>query len=95
MVLTIEGVLIVILSQGDPGTALADRFDACVTLNAQVIVCATRTRGETVNAVKQLGGEYEVLWIEQAVEPRDAEREVSNLAMAQQLVVEVEKVIGA
>jgi len=93
VVLTINGVKIRIESQGDPGSRLEESLLLFVKIKCTVVVCATRTRGQTVNAVEKLQPDYEVIWIEQDVRLIESEQEPSNKAMAQRLVEEVERAI--
>jgi hypothetical protein len=95
VVLTIGTKKIGIESQGDPGSRLKDSLLLFVEVGCQVIVCATRTRGQTVNAVEELQPDYEVLWLKQAVCSSMQEQQAINTAMAQRIVGEVEKAIAA
>lgn len=64
LVIAIDGLIVAIESQGDPHTALQKRLVELVEKEkADLIFCATRTKGETVSAVKhiaQMG--YEEVW---------------------------------
>lgn len=48
---TIKGVKIGITSQGDPGTGLNNRLEQHASNGCHILVCTTRTRGETEEAV--------------------------------------------
>jgi hypothetical protein len=91
VVLTIKGVKIGIESQGDPGSRLEESLLLFVNVKCTVIICATRTRGQTVSAVESLQPDYKVIWIEQDVRSIVSEHEPSNRAMARRVVEEVEK----
>jgi Cdc6-like AAA superfamily ATPase len=91
VVLTINRVKIGIDSQGDPNTELEKRLLEFVEIGCEIIICTTRTRGETVNAVDRLG--YEVLWLDQEIQSELSEQENSNCKMANKIVEEVEKII--
>lgn len=93
VIITINGKKIGIDSQGDPCGKLADRLHSFVEVDCQVIICATRTRGETVKAVNQLKPSYDVLWISRVVEQNSSEQESANHKMAQRIVEEAEKLI--
>lgn len=55
LILEINGKTIGIESQGDPNTNLDGRLtDLAVNFNCDIIICATRTKGETVHAVFNL-----------------------------------------
>lgn len=83
VVLSINGVRIGIESTG-----------LSVSPGCDVIVCATKTKGPTVNAVNALPG-YEVVWLEQRAQSAPFEQVLSNLAMARNIVDETEKSIVA
>ena len=94
IVITINGTKIGIESQGDPGGRLEESLSLFVKLGCQVIICATRTRGQTVKAVEKLEPKYEVLWLEQDRKSTESEQQASNLVMAKRIVKEVDKIIG-
>lgn len=60
----INGITVAIDSQGDPNTNLLARLQDLVTTHkADVIFCATRTRGETVGAVESIQAMgYDLIW---------------------------------
>lgn len=94
VVITINGTKIGIESQGDPGGRLERSLSSFVKIGCQVIICATRTRGQTVKAVEKLEPKYEVLWLEQASKFTEPDQKVSNLAMAKRIVKEVDNILG-
>ena len=61
--MNINGVDIAIISQGDPSTGLKDKLNNAIK-NCKVVICATRTSGETVEAVNSISQIYdaEVIW---------------------------------
>jgi hypothetical protein len=95
VVLTVNGVKIGIETQGDPnGRLIKESLDLFVSLGCEVIICATRTSGETCIAVKALPG-FEVVWLEQQAQSAPFEQVLSNLAMARHIVEETEKALAA
>jgi hypothetical protein len=79
VVLSIDGVKIGIESHGDPNSRLIkESLDLFVRLGCEIIICATRTKGETVTAVIELPG-YEVVWLDQQAHSDPIERVFSNL----------------
>lgn len=94
VVLTINGVKVGIESKGDPGSRLAKSLRLFVKLGCKVIVCATRTRGQTVDVVHKLEPSYEILWIEQ-IATKPADRESSNLGTAKRIAKEIENLVNA
>ena len=62
-VFEIQGCKIGIISQGDPGTGLEEKLNELVKDKCKIIVCATRTYGETTRAVAQACSEYEKVWL--------------------------------
>lgn len=92
VVLSINGVKIGVESTGGNSERMQSSFDLFVSHGCDVIICATRTTGKTVNAVNTLR-EYEVVWLEQQVQSAPFEQVLSNLAMARHIVEETEKSI--
>ena len=94
VVLTIDGVKIGIETTGENITRIKESFDLFVSLGCEVIICATRTKGQTVTAVETLAG-YEVVWFERRAQSDPVERLFSNIAIARQLVEEVQKALAS
>jgi hypothetical protein len=94
VVLTINGKKIGIESQGDPGSRLEDSLSLFVNSGCQIIICATRTRGQTVEAVEKLQPEYEVLWLKQERKLTAAEQQASNSAMAKRIIKGVDDLMS-
>ncbi len=64
LVIIINGKIIGIESQGDPNSSLLTSLPLFADLNCDIILCATRTRGATVDQVVKLNASYEIKWIE-------------------------------
>jgi hypothetical protein len=94
VVLSIDGVKIGVESTGGNSGSIQSSFDLFVSHGCDVIICATRTTGKTVNAVKAVPG-YEVIWLEQRAQSAPFEQVLSNLAMARHIVEETEKSIAS
>lgn len=65
IVVQINGKIVAIESQGDPNSDFPRRLgELTTTIHADVIFCATRTSGETVNAVVhcQTHQGYDIIW---------------------------------
>ena len=65
LVVKINGRIVAVESEGDPGTGLKGRLlEMADEHKADVIFCATRTRGDTVRAVDDVAKSrgYEVIW---------------------------------
>ncbi|MDP3014280.1 MAG: hypothetical protein Q8M92_08575 [Candidatus Subteraquimicrobiales bacterium] len=90
----IEGTKIGIESQGDTSGRLKKSLPLFADVGCVVIICATRTYGQTVDAVNELQPVYEVLWLKQTEKSSVSEQQANNNAMAQKIVGEAEKVIG-
>jgi hypothetical protein len=95
-ILNIKGIKIGIESQGDPyGNLEKGILDRFVREGCNVIICATRTHGKTVDVVaklQQLG--YRLVWLQQ-VKVGPTEREASNLVMANRIMKEAEELFSA
>lgn len=62
---TINGIKIGIVSQGDPSTGIDKKIEKFIEKGCSIIICATRTRGETVQVVQSYKKlEYEIEWVE-------------------------------
>lgn len=63
IIITIGTVKIGIESTGDPNSRLFQSLDEFTNANCDVIICATRTSGETEKAVLALQNTYKILWV--------------------------------
>lgn len=63
VVITIGKVKIGIESQGDPGSRLEESLIDFANVKCDIIICATRTSGATVEAVNGLSHLYDIVWI--------------------------------
>lgn len=64
LVIDINGIIVGIVSQGDPGTGLKAKLEDLIdTYQCDIIICATRTRGDTVETVKKMAWQkkYDVI----------------------------------
>ncbi|NQY26230.1 MAG: hypothetical protein HRT92_03530 [Piscirickettsiaceae bacterium] len=96
VVITVNGVKVGIESQGDPSSRLFSSIKLFVEIKCNVIICATRTRGGTVDLVESQKPEYSILWHEQKVVSSGKESQIkSNLAMAITILDEALAVINA
>jgi len=93
VVLTISGLKIGIESQGDPNR-LKESLDFFVKIGCDVIVCATRTSGATVNAVSALQG-FDVHWVQQQPKSQPHEQVLRSLIQAREIVEKIEALIAA
>jgi hypothetical protein len=94
VVLSINGVKIGIESTGENIGRIKESFDLFLSLGCEVIICATRTKGNAVTAVNALPG-YEVVRCEQRAQVAPYEQVLSNLAMARHIVEETEKAVAS
>jgi hypothetical protein len=65
LVVDINGIIVGIESQGDPGTGLEKRlFELADKFKCDLILCSTRTKGETVYAVENLESTkgFQIIW---------------------------------
>ncbi|MBC5994016.1 hypothetical protein [Pontibacter cellulosilyticus] len=65
LIIEIAGIVIGIESMGDPGTGLEKRLQKLAgSYSCDIIICATRTRGETVAAVENAAStwDYDTIW---------------------------------
>ena len=95
VVLTINKTKVGIESQGDVGEILDKSLKLFLKERCKIVICATRTRGQTVNTIENLKtNNYEIIWFEQVPESDNIEQEVVNLRVAKKIFGEVEKVLS-
>ncbi|HKY28772.1 MAG TPA: hypothetical protein VJM12_12605 [Pyrinomonadaceae bacterium] len=92
LVLTINNLKIGVESQGGPN--LKESLDLFVRIGCDVIICATKTSGATVDAVNALQG-FDVHWLEQREQSKPHEQVLRSLIMAREIVERVEELIGS
>ena len=64
LIIRIGSAVIGIESTGDPDSRLKSSIDEFVLLDCNIIICATRTSGQTVNDVSDLNKlGYEIIWV--------------------------------
>ena len=61
----VNGLIVGIESQGDPGSRLQRTLAAFTKASCDIIFCACRTRGMTVNWINALSGQYNIHFIQQ------------------------------
>lgn len=86
IVIKINGLIIGIESQGDPNSRIFKSLPAFVELNCNIILCATRTRGATVDEVKKYNNEYEIIWICKNKEQDTSKFKVENSIIASDII---------
>ena len=90
VVMTVNHLKIGIESQGNStGRLLKQTLDGFARIGCDVIICATRTRGTTIEAVDTLPG-FEVEWLQQHEQSQPTEQILRNIVMARQIVERVE-----
>jgi hypothetical protein len=94
VVVTINGVKVGIESQGDPKSRLFESLRRFVKIDCKVIICATRSRGATVDAVSKLAGKYNINWINKFGASTSRAQGASNQSVAQQILAAVQAAIG-
>lgn len=81
VIIEIKGVKIGIESQGDPDSRQEKSISEFVSKNCDIIICASRTRGETVDTVfntKKDG--YRVIWVTNYRSKEISHSELNNLS---------------
>jgi hypothetical protein len=92
VVFIINGLKIGVESQGDPNSRLIKSLDLFVRVGCDVVICTTRTRGATVDAINALPG-FDLHWLEQREKSQPYEQVLRSLAMARNIVEKVEALI--
>jgi hypothetical protein len=95
VVMTIDEVKVGIESQGDPNSRLFNSLGHFVKIGCKVIVCATRSRGATEEAVNSLAGDFQVEWFPKISISSASQHEAANRSDAQQIVAAVQAALDA
>lgn len=89
IIANINGHLVGIESQGDPNSRLKQSLHDFRSANCDIIICATRTSGMTVNWVNAYTGQYTVHFVPQMQIRANPSRQLtSNSAMAQTIITQ-------
>ncbi|MFA5266204.1 MAG: hypothetical protein WC378_20465 [Opitutaceae bacterium] len=91
----INGVKVGIETQGDPGSRLEESLDIFKNEGCKLIICATRTKGQTTELVNNLKPLYYISWRGQSSVSEDTLRDESNNAIASLILKEAKAVIYA
>jgi len=86
----INGIIFGIASMGDPCTDLRGRLLALKKQRCQIIICATRTNGETIDAVIELRPSYQTCWDRQKYVDGESAQINNNKKMAQSFVNKIQ-----
>ena len=63
LLIQIDNKIIGIASKGDPGTGLKEKLDMLIKeYKSNIVLCTTRSSGETVDAVISFKGTHQVIW---------------------------------
>ncbi|MBA4190805.1 MAG: hypothetical protein C0467_22695 [Planctomycetaceae bacterium] len=95
-VLEIDGVKVGFASPGDIAEILEENLEPLIAAGCVVIVCATHTKGGTVDMVRQLASQanpaYKLVWIEKAC--RQTDHDNGNQKKADEIIAEVRKAVA-
>lgn len=95
VIMQIGSIKIGIESHGDPNTRLLKRLRLFAEEGCEIIVCATRSTGQTEDAVNKFARDYQINWFDKPNEPKIEQQEAANNAFARQIFSEVQKAIIA
>ena len=95
VIITVNGVKIGIESQGDPNSRLFQSLRHFVGIGCKVIICATRSRGATVEAVNAFAGKYQIKWYPKSGASSTSKQVADNRSFAQQIVAAVRAAVDA
>ncbi len=86
-ILIFSGQQIGLISQGDWGEGVRDNFKKIQQEQfCEIIMCATRTRGKTVNVIKEYDPQYKITWLKQIKCEGQKNQEQNNEKMAHKIV---------
>ncbi len=75
-----QELLVGIETQGDPNSRLPDSLNDLEARGCDIIFCASRTRGQTVEAIKSHKNNYEIKFIKQTIVKDDWDKNNTNVA---------------
>ncbi len=82
----INGLIVGLESQGDPHSRLQQSLSDFRTAGCDIIFCACRTRGMTVNWIKAMSPPDRIQFIHQARTSTQAGQQAANTAMSSRLM---------
>ena len=88
-IIVIGDLKIAVESQGDPGGRLAESLDLFLREGCHIIICATRTSGATVDAVKTRSAPENVTWINKRPSVIAGERSSADAAFVAEILKKV------
>lgn len=94
VIIEIDNIKIGIESQGDPNSRIFKSLKEFASINCDLIICATRTSGATVNAVYSLrkSHDYDIIWVTN-YRSANKDTELLNELSANHILELVEKLI--
>ncbi len=93
VIFTVNGVKIGIESQGDPSSRLFESIPLFVKSQCNIILCATRTKGKTVQLIKEQEC-YEIIWHEKSFIEGAMKQQESNIKMANTIMKKIVNLIN-
>lgn len=94
VIFTVNGMKIGIESQGDPSSRLFESIPLFVKKQCNIIICATRSRGKTVQLIKEQEN-YEIIYHEKLFIEDTMKQQESNMKMANTIVEKIVNLINA
>jgi len=91
----INGMKVGIETQGDPNSRLAESLKIFQKQGCELIICATRTRGKTVELVNKLKPKYNLSWRGHSAVSLKEQQKESNRSIARLIINEAKSTIYA
>ncbi|HEY4300175.1 MAG TPA: hypothetical protein VGM73_04840 [Candidatus Didemnitutus sp.] len=88
-IISIGKLKIGIESQGDPASRLPESLNLFIREGCHIIICATRTRGATVDAVKAHAAREDITWIQKISSATENERSRLDAACASEILAKI------
>jgi len=94
IVIIINDIKIGIESQGDPTSRIFDSIPLFLKMECNIIICATRTRGGTVDLIESIEKNgFEIRWLKQQIVYGEEKQRENNILMANEIVDIVSELI--
>lgn len=93
LIIEIGKIKVGIESQGDPNSRLCKSLEEFVQKKCDIIVCATRTRGQTVECVESYSHSYNIKFVDKHKEFDKNKQDESNSEYAKKLLGYISDII--
>lgn len=84
VIVEINGVIIIVASAGDTEEILKEMLSKISSINWDILICATKTRGKTVMLIENCNPKHSTIWIDK--NPAPSNQIAANEATAHEIL---------